>query len=65
MIKDLFGTSTVWFCQCVRQRSWMVRASSGRLDHIGRQSWSGVIVNIGEQREFGLASCPENHFTCS
>ena len=26
------------------------------------QSWSGVKVNIGEQREFRLASCPDNHF---
>ena len=30
LIKDLFGTSTVWFYHRVRQRSWMVRASSGR-----------------------------------
>ena len=29
------------------------------------QSWPGVKVNIGEQREFRLASCPDNHFRCS
>ena len=58
LVKDLFGTSTVWFCHRVRQRSWMVRASSGRLDHYRTsRRWSGVKVNIGEQREFSLASC--------
>ena len=41
----------------------MVMASSGRLDYRTSrfQSWSGVKVNIGEQRDFRLASCPENH----
>ena len=29
------------------------------------QSESGVKVNIGEQKEFRLASCPENHIRCS
>ena len=28
------------------------------------QSWSGVKVNIGEQREFRLVSCPENCSRC-
>ena len=28
------------------------------------QSWSRVKVNIGEQREFRLASCPDNHSRC-
>ena len=40
LIKDLFGTSTVSFCHRVRQRCWMVRASSGRLDFIGRLDFS-------------------------
>ena len=34
LINELFGTSTI--CHRVRQRCWMVGASSGRLDHIGR-----------------------------
>ena len=41
----------------------MVGASSGRLDHYRTsrfQSWSGVKVNIGKQREFRLVSGPEN-----
>ena len=37
-INDLFGTSTT--CHRVRQRCWMVGASSGRLDHIGRLDFS-------------------------
>ena len=38
LINDLFGTSTI--CHRVRQRCWMVGASSGRLDHIGRLDFS-------------------------
>ena len=41
LAKDLFGTSTVWFCHRVRQRYWMARASSERLDHIERRYESG------------------------
>ena len=68
---ELFGTSTVWCCHFVYQRYWMARISSGRLDHNRTsrfQSLLGVKFNtgcIGEQREFRLASCPENHFRCS
>ncbi len=40
LINYLFGTSTIWFCHRVRQRCWMVGASSGRLHHIGRLDFS-------------------------
>ena len=57
------------FCHRVRQRCWMVGASSGRLDHIILDVMIsvavGVNVNIGEQRAFRLASRIDNHCRCS
>ena len=69
LINDLFGTSTIWFCHRVRQRCWMVSASSGRLDHIGcldfnrgrggggGGGWKSISVSRGSS---GL-SCTENY----
>ena len=53
VINDLFGTSTIWFFHRVRHCCWMVSASSGRLDHIGRldfsraRGWKSISVSRG------------------
>ena len=66
LINYVFGTSTISFCHRVCQlldgRCLVREVRPYRMSRF--QSWSGVKINIGEQREFRLASCHENRSRC-
>ena len=44
---------------------WLIIREIGPYRTSQFQSWAGIKVDIGEEREFMLYSCPKNHSGCS